>query len=48
MTSDRARGRQENATTGAESDVKCRDRQVTLGQIWMSLHKAENRVWKTL
>lgn len=32
MTSDRARGSQENATTGAESDVKCRDRQVTLGQ----------------
>lgn len=32
MTSDRARGSQENATTGAESDMKCRDRQVTLGQ----------------
>lgn len=32
MTSDRARGSQENATTGAESDVKCRDRQGSLGR----------------
>lgn len=32
MASDRARGSQENAMVGAESDTKCRDRQVTLGQ----------------